>query len=121
VAFPGRLGKLERVLAGRRHGDDPVARLRERLADPDDSVDLAAEISAIEAQGFGWPEPIVDRAEAVYRLALAVGWEGALAIGDDVFEGWEVDLLGHALTVFAEADRDGDRRFLARCLGVLKE
>ncbi len=57
----------------------------------------------------------------MYGVARAAGWDAAQDLCDETFDGWEIDFLALALTVFADADRDADRRFLARALGVLKE
>ena len=82
---------------------------------------MEAELVALERQGFAWPMPIVEAALRVAHLVHRCGWEAAVELSDDTFEGWEVDLLASALTVEADAERSADRRWLAKVLGVLKE
>jgi hypothetical protein len=52
-----------------------------------------------------WPLPVVERALGVVALVRAAGWAGARALSDAVFEGWEVDFLGHALAEVEAFDR----------------
>lgn len=51
------------------------------------------------------PLPVVALALDVHALIAAVGWVGALAVGQGAWEGWRADFLGLALPVMAGAER----------------
>lgn len=46
-----------------------------------------------------------------------MGFEGALRVGQGTFAGWEVEFLGQALGMLADAHRDAER---ADQVGLLK-
>ena len=51
------------------------------------------------------PLPMVAVALDIGTLVSAVGWEGARALGQGDWDGWEADFLGRALPVIAGAER----------------
>ena len=57
----------------------------------------------------------------VARVVDALGWEGASAVLDEAWDGWEADVLAEGLPIvlasWKGAERASDRRWWARVLG----
>lgn len=56
------------------------------------------------------PLPVCAAAIRVWRVVRAVGWDGARDLVPATFRGWEVEFLGIALGMLADADRDAERQ-----------
>lgn len=52
----------------------------------------------------------------VHRVVRAVGWDGALALCEGTWAGWQAEFLGAALGVLADLDRDRESLEQARML-----
>jgi hypothetical protein len=73
-------------------GGDPAERLKARAAEEED-FDWSAELANFRRSGFDLALPIVDRSERVAGLIRAAGWDGANALTDATFVGYEVEFL----------------------------
>jgi len=62
-------------------------------------------VDALDRDGYVFALPIVERVLDFSRLVRAVGFEAALRLGEERFEGWEVHFLGVALASINEVDR----------------
>lgn len=80
-----------------------------RAESPDeaDGFDLDVELEALEASGYVFAEPVVERALEFYRLVRAVGFAGAMELGSGAWDGWEASFLPMALAAIAEAEERG--------------
>lgn len=56
------------------------------------------------------PLPLCGSAIRVWAVVRAVGWQGACDLVSATFRGWEVEFLGLAMGMLAEADRDAERQ-----------
>lgn len=54
----------------------------------------------------------------IHELVESVGWEGAQALAEAAFHGWEVELLGAGLAVLRRFEAELDRRHQEAVMGA---